>query len=175
MNEQRREFVTLCLGANNDAVRPWKARLLATKATYRRRKLSRSRNREDRARRISRRGAYHGMPAWLLTSSWAEGASEPERFLIAGDKLSSWFTPAWRPKGSSAWSETRLADVFTFRHDRPVQLDSLVCGRHRGNFHPTRHRHRVDPAVFCRRDRRCTAPVPLLNVIERERGDVGNA
>ncbi len=83
-------------------------------------------------------GTYHGhagVAAYLTQSraGWAEGASEPERFLIgedkAEDKVVVFVHVRARPKGNSAWSETRLADVFTFRNGRPVQMRAFADRR----------------------------------------------
>src|SRR5205814_5556861 len=64
-------------------------------------------------------GTYHGhegVKAYLSQSraGWAEGRSEPERFIVAGDKIIVFVHVRTRPKDSSEWQETRLADVFTF-------------------------------------------------------------
>ena len=65
-------------------------------------------------------GSYHGhvdVQVYLSRSRkvWAEGSSEPERFIVAGDKIIVLVHVRVRPKDSTEWHEMRIADVFTFR------------------------------------------------------------
>ncbi|HEY1925483.1 MAG TPA: nuclear transport factor 2 family protein, partial [Candidatus Acidoferrum sp.] len=58
-------------------------------------------------------GAYHGREAvkGYLTASranWAEGASEPEKFIVAGDRIVVFVHARVRVKGSAQWNEVRL-------------------------------------------------------------------
>ena len=79
-------------------------------------------------------GTYHGhaeVQGYLSQSraGWAEGQSEPERFVIAGDKIVVFVhVRAW-PKGGTEWQETRLADVFTFRNGKAVQMRAFADRR----------------------------------------------
>lgn len=79
-------------------------------------------------------GTYHG-PAGVmeyLTQSragWAEGRSEPERFIVAGDKIIVFVHARVRPQGSDAWRERHLADVFTFRDGRVVHMPAFANRR----------------------------------------------
>ena len=57
---------------------------------------------------------------------WAEGRSEPERFIVAGDKIIVFVHVRTRPKDSSEWQETRLADVFTFRKGKAIQMRAFA-------------------------------------------------
>jgi uncharacterized protein len=76
-------------------------------------------------------GTYHGhqgVMAYLSHSreDWAEGSSEPERFIVAGDKIVVFVHVRVRLKGSTAWQETRLADVFTFRNGKAIQMRAFA-------------------------------------------------
>lgn len=79
-------------------------------------------------------GTYHGhagVQAYLSQSraNWAEGSSEPERFIVAGDKIVVFVHARVRLKDSAEWHETRLADVFTFRNGKAIQMRAFVGRR----------------------------------------------
>lgn len=61
--------------------------------------------------------------------SWAEGSCEPERFLVAGDRVLVFVSVRVRLKSETAWREGRTVDVFTFRNGRVVQFGSFVDRR----------------------------------------------
>lgn len=46
---------------------------------------------------------------------WAEGTCEPERFVVAGDKVVALVHVRVRLKHETEWREGRLAEVYTFR------------------------------------------------------------
>ena len=76
-------------------------------------------------------GTYHGhagVKGYLAQSraNWAEGRSEPERFIAAGDKIVVFVHARVRPKDSATWSEIRLADVFTFRQAKAVSMRAFA-------------------------------------------------
>lgn len=76
-------------------------------------------------------GTYHGhegVKAYLSQSraNWAEGSSEPERFIVVGDKIIVYVHARARPKGSAEWHDTRLADVFTFRNGKAIQMRAFA-------------------------------------------------
>ena len=76
-------------------------------------------------------GTYHGHEGVMkyLSQSradWAEGSSEPERFIPAGDKIVVFVYARARLNGSSEWHETRLADVFTFRGSKAVSMRAFA-------------------------------------------------
>ncbi len=58
--------------------------------------------------------------------TWAEGSCEPERFIVAGDKIIVFLFVRVRLKNRSEWIEGRIADVFTFRHGKVIQMRSFV-------------------------------------------------
>ena len=54
-------------------------------------------------------------------ATWAEGACEPERFIVAGDKIIVVAHVHVRLKDHEEWIDGRLADVYTFRNDKVIQ------------------------------------------------------
>ena len=72
-------------------------------------------------------GTYHGRDAvkhYLAQSrsSWAEGSSEPERFITAGNRIVVFVHVRARSKGSNEWNEVRLADVYSIRDGQLVEM-----------------------------------------------------
>ena len=79
-------------------------------------------------------GTYHGhegVKRYLSQSraAWAEVSSEPERFIVGGDKIIVFVHARVRPKDSTDWRETRLADVFTFRNGKAIQMRAFADRR----------------------------------------------
>jgi len=79
-------------------------------------------------------GTYHGhagVQAYLSQSRarWAEGSSEPERFIVAGDKIIVFVHVRVRLKDSGEWHERRLADVFTFRTGKAIRMRAFADRR----------------------------------------------
>jgi len=74
---------------------------------------------------------HEGVKAYLSQSraDWAEGSSEPERFIVAGDKIVVFVHVRARTKGSTEWQEVRLADVFTFRNGKATQMRAFADRR----------------------------------------------
>jgi len=76
-------------------------------------------------------GRYHGraeVAAYLTQSrsGWAEGSSEPERFIPAGDRIVVFVHARVRPKDSNEWQDVRLADVYTFRNGKAVSMQAFA-------------------------------------------------
>jgi hypothetical protein len=76
-------------------------------------------------------GTYHGhegAKAYLTQSraGAAEVMSQPERFIVAGDKIVVFVYARVRPKGSTDWQEVRLADVYTFHNGKAVQMRAFA-------------------------------------------------
>jgi ketosteroid isomerase-like protein len=74
---------------------------------------------------------YHGreeVKGYLTQSraGWAEGSSEPERFITAGDRIVVFVHARFRLKGSGEWQEVRLADVYTVRDAKIVQMRAFA-------------------------------------------------
>ncbi len=71
-------------------------------------------------------GTYRGraaVEAHLSQSraSWAEGSCEPERFVVAGNKIVVFVNVRAKLKHETEWREGRLADVYTFRNGKAIQ------------------------------------------------------
>jgi ketosteroid isomerase-like protein len=76
-------------------------------------------------------GAYHGREAvkGYLTQSranWAEGASEPEQMVPSGDRIAVMVHARFRSKGSDAWQDVKLADVYTVHEGRIVAMRAFA-------------------------------------------------
>lgn len=72
-------------------------------------------------------GTYQGLAAVTAHVSksrkdWAEGTCDPERFIISGDKIIVFTNVRVRLKHESEWREGSLADVYTFRDGKVVQV-----------------------------------------------------
>ena len=81
-----------------------------------------------------RGGTYQGLAAVeaLLSESrarWAEGSCEPERFIVAGDRIIVFVHVHVRLQDETEWREGHVADVFTFRDGRAIQFCTFVDER----------------------------------------------
>ena len=79
-------------------------------------------------------GTYHGLAAVKAHLSqargtWAEGSCEPERFIVAGDKIIVFVHVRVRLKHETEWREGRLADVYTFRNGKAIQMRAFADRR----------------------------------------------
>jgi ketosteroid isomerase-like protein len=76
-------------------------------------------------------GTYHGREAvkqYLMQSraGWAEGSSEPERFIAAGDRIVVSVHARFRPKDGKEWQQMKLADVYSVRDGRIVEMNAFA-------------------------------------------------
>jgi uncharacterized protein len=76
-------------------------------------------------------GTYRGLDGvkrYLAQSraAWAEVHSEPERFIPAGNRIVVFVHTRVRPKGSSEWQEVNLADVYTVRNGKAIQMRAFA-------------------------------------------------
>ncbi len=76
-------------------------------------------------------GAYHGrdeVKRYLAQSRapWAEGSSEPERFITSGNRIVVFVHAKFRLNGSNQWSGVNLADVYTVRNGKIVQMRAFA-------------------------------------------------
>jgi ketosteroid isomerase-like protein len=76
-------------------------------------------------------GTYHGKDGVrrYLTQSreaLAEGSSEPEEFIPAGDRIVVFVHARVRAKGSGEWQDVRLADVYTIRDGKAVEMRAFA-------------------------------------------------
>lgn len=58
--------------------------------------------------------------------TWAEGTCEPEKFIVAGDKIIVFVYVKVRLKNKLEWIEGRIADVFAFRGGKVIQMRTFV-------------------------------------------------
>jgi len=76
-------------------------------------------------------GTYHGRDGAkrYLTQSraaWAEVISEPERFITAGNRIVVFVHARVRPKDGTQWQEVRLADVYTIRNGKAIEMRAFA-------------------------------------------------
>jgi ketosteroid isomerase-like protein len=81
-----------------------------------------------------RGGTYHGLAAVAAhlsrsRATWAEGSCEPERFVVAGDKVIVFVHVRVRLKDHDDWIEARLADAYTFRDGKAIQYRAFADRR----------------------------------------------
>jgi len=72
-------------------------------------------------------GTYRGLEAVTKhvshgRSTWAEGACEPERLIVAGDKIIVLAHVRVRLKDHTDWIDGRIGDVYTFRDGKAIQF-----------------------------------------------------
>lgn len=58
--------------------------------------------------------------------TWAEGACEPEKFLVNADKVVVYLHARVRLKDSTEWIDARFADGFAFRNGKIVRYLSFA-------------------------------------------------
>ena len=76
-------------------------------------------------------GTYRGragVKRYLTQSraAWAEVASEPERFITAGNRVVVFVHARVRPQGSNQWQDVRLADVYTVRAGQVTEMRAFA-------------------------------------------------
>jgi uncharacterized protein len=71
---------------------------------------------------------HDGVRRYLTQSreAWAEGTSEPEEFISAGNRIVVFVHARVRAKGSSEWQDVRLADVYTIRNGKAIQMRAFA-------------------------------------------------
>jgi uncharacterized protein len=79
-------------------------------------------------------GTCHGLAAVTAHISkgrgtWAEGSCEPERFIVAGDRIIVFIYVRVRLKTETEWREGRIADVYTFRNGKAIQFRTFADRR----------------------------------------------
>lgn len=55
-------------------------------------------------------------------ATWAEGACEPEKLIVAGDKVVALVHVRVRLKNHTDWLEGRLGDVFKFKNGKIIEF-----------------------------------------------------
>jgi hypothetical protein len=76
-------------------------------------------------------GTYHGRDAvkrYLAQSRapWSEGSSEPEQFITSGNRIVVFVHARFRLKGSNEWGDVKLADVYTIRDSKAIQMRAFA-------------------------------------------------
>jgi len=76
-------------------------------------------------------GTYRGIQAVTehfvkARGAWAEGSCEPQRFIVAGDRIVVLVQVRVRLKHETEWREGRVADVFTFRDGKAIEFRSFI-------------------------------------------------
>jgi uncharacterized protein len=76
-------------------------------------------------------GTYRGHAAVQVHLSraretWAEGSCEPEQFIVAGDKIVVFVYVRVRLKQETEWREGSIADVFTFRNGKVIEMRTFA-------------------------------------------------
>lgn len=79
-------------------------------------------------------GSYHGLESVREhvtqgRSTWAEGSCEPERFIVAGDKIVVLTNVRVRLKNETEWLEGQTADVYTWRNGKAIQFRTFADER----------------------------------------------
>ena len=79
-------------------------------------------------------GTYHGHAGVMAHLSqargtWAEGGCEPERFIVAGDKIIVFVYVRVRLKHNVELIEGRHAAVYTFRNGKAIQMRTFADRR----------------------------------------------
>jgi len=59
-------------------------------------------------------------------SAWLEGSSEPEQLIPVGTRIVVFVHARFRPKGSDSWRDVRLADVYTVRDGKALQMPAFT-------------------------------------------------
>ena len=72
-------------------------------------------------------GTYRGLAAVeahlsRARETWAEGSCEPERFIVAGNRLVVFVYVRVRLKDETEWRMGRIADVYTFRNGKAIEF-----------------------------------------------------
>lgn len=76
-------------------------------------------------------GEFHGIEEVRAhvargRSTWAEGACEPERFVVSGDKIIAFCQVRVRLEDETEWLEGRTGDVFTFRNGKVTEFRTFA-------------------------------------------------
>lgn len=79
-------------------------------------------------------GIYRGLEALKAHISkgrgtWAEGSCEPERFIIAGDRIIVLVHVRVRLKDETEWREGHIADIYTFRNGKAIEFRTFADER----------------------------------------------
>jgi ketosteroid isomerase-like protein len=81
----------------------------------------------ERIEHLPSGGTHRGLAAVTehvskARSTWAEGGCEPQRFIVAGNRVIVLVDVRVRLRDETQWREGRTADVYTFRDGRAVEF-----------------------------------------------------
>jgi hypothetical protein len=61
--------------------------------------------------------------------TWAEGSCEPERIIVAGDRIIQFIHVRVRLKEETEWREGQVTEVYTFREGKVIQVRIFADSR----------------------------------------------
>jgi hypothetical protein len=76
-------------------------------------------------------GTFHGLEALKAhlsqaRATWAEGSCQPERSIVAGNRIILFVFVRVRLKHETHWREARIADAYTFRDGKAIQKRTFI-------------------------------------------------
>jgi ketosteroid isomerase-like protein len=79
-------------------------------------------------------GTYRGLAAVTehvskARGTWAEGGCEPQRFVVAGDRVIAFVHVHVRLKHETEWREGDTVDIFTFRNGKAIHFRTFFDER----------------------------------------------
>ncbi|QDU29339.1 SnoaL-like domain protein [Anatilimnocola aggregata] len=79
-------------------------------------------------------GSHHGLAAVTAhvaqgRGTWAEGSCEPQRFIVAGERVIAFIYVRVRLKTETERREGETVDVYTFRNGKVIQFHTFVDKR----------------------------------------------
>src|SRR3954468_15283955 len=77
---------------------------------------------------------YRGRDAVLAhlanaRQAWAEGSCEPQRIIVAGDRIIQFVDVHVRLKQETEWREGQVVEVYTFRDSKVIQVRIFADSR----------------------------------------------
>ena len=83
---------------------------------------------------FSARETYRGLDVVLahLTksrASWAEGSCQPQRIIVAGDRIIQFVDVRVRLKHETEWREGQVVEVYSFRDGKVIQVRLFTDSR----------------------------------------------
>lgn len=79
-------------------------------------------------------GTYRGLDGVLAhlaksRESWAEGSCQPQRIMVAGDRIIQFVDVHVRLKQEAEWREGTVVEVYTFRNGKVIQVRLFADSR----------------------------------------------
>jgi len=84
-------------------------------------------------------GTYRGLDAVLAhlaksRESWAEGSCQPQRTIVAGNRIVQFVDVRVRLKHETEWREGQVSEVYTFRDGKVIQVRLFADSRQALDF-----------------------------------------